>query len=177
MSINPIIRECLAAGTLLPWEIGFDGSPSKRCLFITPQIHAELDPATWVEPALGLRYGQLAADFDRFAEGHNIPVAMAPYDKESHAFLARIDPVQYGIWTLRSVDPSPAIRVFGAFIEPDHFVALFTALREDLDGPNGKKWAAARENAISMWDSLTRYQNRNLGDEIENYISTKTTAV
>jgi len=177
MSINPIIKKCLEAGTLLPWEIGFDGSPSKRCLFITPKIQEELDPTSWVEPDMGLRYGQLAADFDRFAEGQNIPVALEPYDKEEHAFLARIDPAAYGIWTLRSIDPSPAIRVFGAFIETDHFVALSTALRRDLDGPHGKKWAAARENAISLWNDLTDHQNRNLGDEIENYISEKATSV
>lgn len=177
MSTNPSIAKCVEAGHLVPWEPSFPSSPSKRCLFITAEIEKELDPAGWIDPALGQRYGQLAADFDRFAEGENIPVAMSPYNKESHAFLARIDPVEYGVWTLRSVDPKPAIRVFGCFFEVDHFVGLFAVLREDLDGPRGRKWAEVRENTIALWDNMTNYEKRNLGDQIENYISEKTTAV
>jgi len=177
MSINPHIQECLEQGTLVPWEPAFVSVPSKRCLFVTPEIMGELDGNSWKDPSLGIRYGQLAADFDRFSEGQNIPVALSPYSKEKHAFLARIDPVNYGIWTLRSVDPSPAIRVFGAFIEVDHFVALRTALRTDLDGPGGPKWAEARENAVALWDTLTNNRNRIVGEEIEEYISEKTTAV
>lgn len=168
---------CIEDGTLLPWTIGLPGAASKRCLFLTPEVAKELDPDGWIEPSLGHRYGQLAADFDRFTEGMQIPVAMAPYEKDKIAYLARIDPVEYGIWTIRSIDPRPAIRVFGAFIEVDHFVCLRTALREELDGPGGRKWKNARENAIAIWDKITKNHARLLGDNIETFISEKTTAV
>lgn len=163
MSINPTVRKCIDEGRLLPWLPGLPGAPSKRCLFLTSEIAEELDPHVWKDPSLGQRYGQLAADFDRFTEGLRIPVAMSPYEKGKHAYLARIDPIEYGIWTLRSIDPSPAIRVFGAFIEVDHFVCLRTALRADLDGPNGAKWANARENAIAIWNEITDNHTRLLG--------------
>lgn len=177
MSISTTILRCVEEGSLLPWAPGHPGAPSKRCLFLTPEIARELDPDGWEEPSLGQRYGQLAADFDRFTEGLQIPIAMSPYEKAKHAYLARIDPVEYGIWTLRSIDPSPAIRVFGAFIEVDHFVCLRTALRAELDGPNGPKWANAREDAIAIWNKITEDHTRLLGDHIEDYISEKTTAV
>lgn len=124
-----------------------------------------------------MRYGQLAADFDRFAEGQNIPVALTPDAKEKHAFLARIDPVNLGIWTLCSIDPSPALRVFGVFAQKDHFVCLLTTMRRDLDGSNGRKWAAAREEALARWNIMTNYRKPVNGEQIEDDISTATTAV
>lgn len=177
MSMYPNIEDSIKEGTLIPWLPAFAGTPSKRCLFVTPEIMAELNEEEWSDQSLGIRYGQLSADFDRFTEGQNISVAMDPYDKGKNAFLARISPENFGIWTLRSIDPSPAIRVFGAFFQVDHFVALKTALRADLDGPNGRKWANARENAIVLWNSVTEYQERIVGEKIEDYISEKTTAV
>ena len=151
--------------------------PCERTLLITSEINEEFDEETWLDQSLFHRYAQLDADFDRYVVGDMLPVGMSPYDKSDDAFLARVDPVEYGIWTLRSVAPAPAIRVFGAFCDTDIFVALKTKLRKDLGGRGSREWAQAREDAIAVWDKLFPRLNRLTGENVHEFISKKAIAV
>ena len=142
-------------------------------MFITSEINEEFNEDTWCDPSLANRYARLDADFDRFVTGETIPVGMEPYDKSDRAFMARVDPQEYGIWTIRSVAPTPAIRVFGAFYSSNVFVALHTRKRADLGGRSGHEWAQARENAIAMWEKLLPGHSRLIGGDISDFISEK----
>ncbi|CUH70077.1 hypothetical protein TL5118_04052 [Thalassovita autumnalis] len=150
-----------------------EGDPCLRTLFLAKAIWEELDEETWNDPQLGVRYGQLEADFDRYVTGDTIPIGMDPYGKGDGAFMARIDPPHLGIWTIRSVAPKPAIRVFGAFCEPDLFVGLITRVRRDLGGPGSREWANAREDAIQRWDNLFPGHTRLTGGSLDDFFLQK----
>lgn len=172
-----MLSERVRSGELVLWTPQFDGEACERSLFITSEINEEFDVSTWKDMSLAVRYSQLSGDFDRFATGDTIPVGMAPYDKDDSAFMARIDPTDYGIWDIRSTAPSPAIRVLGAFAETDVFVALITRLRRDLGGKGSREWALAREAAISRWENLFPGKPRLVGENINDFISKKTVSV
>jgi len=72
-----------------------------------------------------------------------------------------------------SVAPKPAIRVFGAFYKQDVFVAISAKFRTELDGPNGRRWANAREDAIAIWDDLLPAQQRLNEGGIDDFITEK----
>ncbi|MBC7141083.1 MAG: hypothetical protein H5U18_02810 [Rhodobacteraceae bacterium] len=146
-------------------------------MFITSEINDEMDPNAWEDQSFGRRFAQLQADFDRFVTGQVIPVGMDPYDKGDNAFLARIDPAEYGIWALRSVAPRPALRVFGAFAARDTFVAITVRERSTLGGPGDRRWANAREVALEKWSHLFSGQRPLIGDRLDDYVSEKAIAV
>lgn len=165
------------SGEVFLWAPQVVGDPCVRTLFITREINDEFDESTWTDPGLAARYGTLGADFDRYVTGDTVPVGLDPYEKDDSAFMARIDPKEYGIWTIRSVAPKPAIRVFGAFCEQDTFVALLTRRRSDLGGPGSRAWASAREAAITRWEALFPGCDRLYGDTVNDYFSEKAIAV
>lgn len=171
------LAERVQSGELLLWQPHVQGDPCERTLFITSEINDEFDEDTWLDMKLAHRYAQLGADFDRFVTGETLPIGMDPYDKDDAAFMARIDPVEYGIWSLRSVAPRPAIRVLGAFCEKDVFVALITRRRADLGGRGSVEWMRAREDAIARWADLFGDCPRLLGDEENDFFSEKTFVV
>lgn len=175
--MRTILQERFSSGGVRLWEPLIAGEPSKRTLFITPEINDEFEEDTWREPGLADRYAALSADFDRYVSGETIPIGLMPYNKSNSAFMARIDPVEYGIWTIRSVAPKPAIRVFGAFCEQDIFVALLTRQRATLGGPNSTEWGKAREAAITAWNTLFPGEQRLFGDSLNVYFSEKAIAV
>ena len=175
--MRTILESKVRSGELLQWTPQIIGDSCERTLFISSEINEEFDEETWQDLSISYRYAQLGADFDRYVTGDTIPVGMAPYNKGDNAFMARVSPEDYGIWTIRSVAPKPAIRVFGAFCERDVFVALNTRLRASLGGPESREWAAARESAISLWESLFPGHTRLLGDNVDDFFSEKTFAV
>lgn len=172
-SMRTKLQEKIDTGELLAWEPQLPGDTCSRALFITTEINDEFDEDTWHDSALAYRYAALTADFDRYVTGEMIPVGMAPFDKDDSAFMARLDPLEYGIWSIRSVAPRPAIRVFGAFWETDTFVALLTRRRSDLGGRGDRRWAEARESAISRWDALFPGCERLVGENLDDYFSEK----
>lgn len=169
--------EKITTGDLLQWTPQLPGDPCERTLFISAEINEEFDENTWTDMSLAYRYAQLGTDFDRYVTGETIPVGLEPYKKGDNAFLARINPAEYGVWAIRSVAPKPAIRVLGAFCETDVFVALFTRRRVDLGGPESRAWAEAREAAIARWDDLFPEEHRLLGDNVHDFISEKAVPV
>lgn len=175
--MRTILQERVDSGDVLLWTPQVVGDPCVRTLFITQEINDEFDEDTWEDPELALRYAALGADFDRYVTGDTVPIGLEPYDKGDNAFMARIDPKEYGIWTIRSVAPKPAIRVFGAFCERDTFVALLTRRRSELGGPGSREWANAREAAIVRWDVLFPGCRRLFGGDLYDYFSEKAVSV
>ena len=171
------LEALVSSGALLLWEPSLRGDPVRRTLLITPEVDDCMDRSAWADDSVGLRYSQLRADFDRFVDGSRIPVGMDPYAKDDSAFLARLDPVEYGIWSIRSVAPRPALRVFGAFCERDVFLALRVEERAVLGGRGSRAWANARENAIVRWNSLLPGEFPLLGSDVNDFISEKASSV
>lgn len=168
-----MLEERLSEGRLFVWTPQIIGDPCVRTLFITDQLNEQFDEEYWVDQNVAARLGQLSSDFDRFVTGDMLSVGWDPYDKGGTAFMARLDPIEYGMWSIRSVAPSPAVRVFGSFYEKDVFVALTAKFRRDLDGPRGRKWANAREDASALWDDLFAAKSRLVGETVDDFITEK----
>ena len=172
-STDTILNRSVEKGCLIPWTPTLEGDPCVRTLFVSARLNEYFDQKYWTDVSVAVRYAQLSADFDRFVTGEMLSIGWEPYQKGDNAFMARIDPVEYGIWSIRSVAPKPALRVFGAFYKEDVFVALSAKFRTELDGPGGKKWANAREDAIAMWEKLLPAQQRLIGGSINDFITEK----
>lgn len=176
-STKSILEERLGSGELIRWLPSLESDPVERELLVTPNLMEGFDEGTWKDPSYAVRFADLAGDFDRFVTGAWIPVGMDPQNKGADAYLARIEPVEYGIWTIRSVAPSPGMRVFGAFYDVDVFVGLHASFRRNLGGWGSREWMAERENAIARWDSLNLGAKMKTGENIEDFISEKTVPV
>lgn len=96
-----------------------------------------------------LRHARARSVLDGFIEGDWIAVGWYPFDKGSSAVLARVDPVEDDIWDFRCLSPTPGIRVFGCFSEPDTFVALTWEYRENI-----VEFAAEVARCAAAWKEL-----------------------
>src|SRR5260370_22021007 len=95
----------------------------KRHLLLSVEVRSAID-GPWDNAEEERRLAYLRGDLDAFVTGRRISIALDPYDKDKKAYLAKVDPAGADIWDLRSIDPSPGVRVLGCFAEKDLFVAL-----------------------------------------------------
>lgn len=170
MSIRARLTEMEKAGDVDQW-MPEPGAEHRRYLFLSREVAEEMDPATWTDKGLALRYAQLAADFDRYVSEEFLPVGMDPYLKGKSAFLARIDPVETRAWSLRSMAPKPAIRVIGFFAEKDVLVLVLSELRKDLGGPGDHRWIWVREKAASWWNDNFAPERALSSEDGNDYVS------
>lgn len=113
----------------------------------------------------GKRHSKVRALLDSFTEGDVISVAEDPYDKAASAILARVDAVEAEVWDIRCLDPSPGIRVFGRFSEPDTFIALTWEYRENVD------WPTETARCQAAWRALFGAIAPHSGSALHEYIS------
>lgn len=171
--MRDILQGLVERGEIALWEPNLPGDSCLRTLFITREVNDGFDSKTWIDPQDADRYAKLEADFDRFISGDTISIGWNPFDKDPGAFMARVDPTDYGIWTIRSVAPKPGLRVLGAFCEIDVFIAMQVYARKDLGGPKDRRWAAARENAIARWNDLFAPRKPLVGGDVHDHFSEK----
>src|SRR4051812_40363654 len=123
MSIRDEIKARISEGRLMHLPPLIPSAPADRTMFVSHDVAAAvLGP--WHDRRTATRFAQLRAQLDAFTEGRLISVALNPYDKDKKAYLALVDPISDGVWDIRSIDPSPSIRVLGCFAETDIFVSL-----------------------------------------------------
>jgi hypothetical protein len=118
-----------------------------------------------------VRLGGLYADLERFTSGQIVTVGDHPFDKDNSAYMARTNPVQEGIFDIRSAAPSPALRLFGAFCEQDVFLGLTWRWRSELGGRDERAFDFAVMQAMRVWDELLPDCRRLYSDNLEDYIS------
>ncbi len=147
-----------------------------RSMFVGAEVYEIVTPP-FPENTDGYRFGRLRADLDAFTEGRVISIAEDPYKKPNSTYLARTDPIEHEIWDIRSRDPKPAIRVLGAFSEPDMFVALVWAFRESLGGPRSREWRDLIERCKAEWRKLFPTYQPHKGDSPRDYVSQNAIAV
>jgi hypothetical protein len=106
------------------------------------------------------RWWGVAPDLDQFVEGRLLMVRK-PQHRTGPTFIAELygrgaDPRD--IWELRLTKIRPAIRLFGAFVQKDYFVALTSRYRPDL------KFREAMRECGDAWaklfGSLPRWKGR-----------------
>ena len=93
--------------------------------------------------------------------------------------MGRLEPISSGSWDVRSRDPKPGIRVFGAFAATDLFVALDWRPRSRRIAGFDKKpllddeieWQLAMLEAEQRWDNILPRLPRIVGKHVSDYVS------
>jgi hypothetical protein len=170
MSIRDEIKARVGEGRLFHLPHSLAGVPAGRTVFVSDEV-ARVAIGPWPNDTAGLRFSQLRAHLDVFTSGGMISVAPDPFTKPKSTYLAAIDPVSDGVWDIRSIDPSPAIRVLGSFAETDVFVALVWDYRSNLGGPGSKEWRDFREHSKSEWKKLFPTYPPLIAENINGYVS------
>lgn len=143
-----------------------DGEPA-RSLLVSDEV-ARLIDGPWDAETEARRAGRLRADLEHFVNGGVISVSMTPR-RAGSAFMARLEPLGSQLWDVRSRDPSPAIRVVGAFSETDVFVALVWAFRSSLK--SNQDWQQLIQQCQGSWRALFSTLLPHGGDDVRDYIS------
>jgi hypothetical protein len=99
-----------------------------------------------------IRAAELQADLDYFIDGNRINLRPL-MSVEEYAQMALLEPPSAEVWEIRSVDPKPAIRIFGSFAARNVFVALTWVWRKELSGRYAKDWRAAIQEFNEEWES------------------------
>ena len=154
MSIRDVIRGLLKDKRLVHVPPQILGSSARRHVFLEARLFKSLGVAMFGKSDADKRRAMLWADIDTFTSGKFISFGDDPYAKDKSAFMARTDPVQQGIFDIRSIDPSPALRLFGAFTEIDTFVGLIVRTRKDLGGRDEPHFSMAMTDAQFEWNKL-----------------------
>lgn len=151
MSIETQIKSLVADGSLAQMTPTLPDVANGRWVFASREILDLFNPRSDQREAD--RFMRLKLDFDRFMEGGLVSVAKIPR-KAKTAFLSCLDPPKFGIWDIRSRDPSPGIRVLGGFAKQDIFIALSWGYRKDLGEYGSDEWNYAIRSCQAHWRRL-----------------------
>jgi hypothetical protein len=180
MSIDERIAELLDK-ELFAVEPLFGGRVVRHIL-VSKEVWDLIDrpPKKW-----SVRCAKIRADLERFVTGDEIKVCRVPF-KADGAYLGLLDPTTSGIWDIRCVDPTPAVRLIGCFADKDVFVALIPAARSvptDLlfRGPLHDKGSVHWDNVITecdtTWWTIFHHNDRVRSNDVHDLISDKSRIV
>jgi hypothetical protein len=128
----------------------FPGLPEKRTIYCSAFVR-NLATGVNADTEGKIRGRELRADFDYFIDGRKIYLRPL-FSRDEPAHMALLEPPDIEVWEIRSIDPSPSLRVFGSFTRKDVFVALTWAARRDLGGQFSKEWRAAIQEFREEWE-------------------------
>ena len=152
--------------------------PIERAMYVSEEIW-RLVEGPWSEESIERRCGRLRADMEQFVSGRVVSLCLTPYEAKS-AFFGLLDAPADGIWDLRSVDPSPGLRLLGGFSETDVFIALTPAPRSvpvpfmdrpPLGDADSREWAAAIRDCKAAWRRLFHPYATHKGDKASDFVS------
>lgn len=154
MSMHDVLRSLVMDGRIAHVPPVMRQVSMVRTLFLEVSIGDRLRSSLSGSTREDVRLAGLYGDLDRFVSGKLITVGDDPFEKEKTAFMARTSPVQDGIFDIRSQDPKPAIRLFGAFCDKDTFIGLTWRFRKELGGKDERLFDQAVLNALGVWKIL-----------------------
>jgi hypothetical protein len=171
MSIREVI---LAADGHALWciESEFLGEDAPRNVWVNAEVHELLEGGGETQRDRN-RIANAKALLDSFVEGDFITIGLNPLDKSSSCLLARTHPAELEIFSFRCLDPSPGIRILGAFSEPDVFICLHWDFRENFD----ENWDEKIALCIQEWNALFGQLPRHASTDISGYVSYNAKAV
>jgi len=141
MSIDILIDHYLTNGTLFRLHPWLPSTRLTRMICLAPSVNEYVLSDEY-------RAGRLHQDLDLFIAGDIITVSMIPR-KAGVAYMALLDPTEDAIWDMRSRDPSPGLRILGAFARKDYFIGLVLRTRRQL--VNDKHWDKAIAECHREW--------------------------
>ena len=148
------------------------GEEVPRTIFYSIEVGEVVDGAssTGIDAT---RFAKAKAVMDDFIEFGHITVGMDPFDKDSNAIMARVDPTDYEIFDLRAISPQPGIRILGCFMGPDEFIMLTWDFRENFED----HWPEQVERCRAEWERLFPGLEPHKGAHLNDYITQNASAV
>ncbi|MFN3462817.1 MAG: hypothetical protein ACK4X1_01955 [Terricaulis sp.] len=152
--------------------------PIERSMYVSEEVWRLVD-GPWVSEEMSARCGLLRADMEQFVSGRIVGVCLTPYEAKN-ALFGLLHAPEAGIWDFRSVDPSPGLRLFGAFADTDVFVALTCAprsvpveylARTPLGKAESQAWAVAIRECKAEWRKLFQPYTPHIGGQVSDFVS------
>jgi hypothetical protein len=112
-------------------------------MFLSSELW-ELLNAPYEDEEMEDRIGDLQADLEFFVESPSI----------DPKYLFLLYPARDAVWEIRSIRPTPSIRVLGLFAARDVFIATNHAMRDDLGGWQSREWKQVKRTAVRCWAQL-----------------------
>lgn len=167
-------------GQLVSLSLLIDPVPAQRVVLLAPELQG-LIYGPWGCTDAEVRCLKLREDLEAFVRGDPVTVSLRPFKAKSANF-ALLDKVVDEIWDVRSRDPSPGLRVLGAFADIDVFVALTCWPRSRavpwlprpmLGSKDSAEYSEAIVDAKQKWQALFGDTPRigNGGSDVQGYIS------
>jgi len=180
MSIHEVILDHVSWGRLARLMPTIPGDPAVkgRRLFLSKDVMDLVDTYR-TKAAEARRCEAFRQELDDFVKGGQVGVCLRPFEANEDAKLGLLHPPEDGIWDIRSVNPSPGLRVVGAFAEKNSFIGLEWAPRskeflgrQPLGDRNSREWRDIIGNAKAHWRRLFSSWEPRTGDKLDEYLST-----
>jgi hypothetical protein len=138
MSTSDTLKALQAAGNLSPWIPVRTRRTPRRRLYLTMEALQELrDPNSAVNRLAWnrkLTCGRIEANLDHWVLGGLV------YLNNQRRFICRLTPPPPEVWEIRVTEPTPQVRLFGRFLEPDTFVITKIRLRHEFGDEGSRTW-------------------------------------
>ena len=139
-----VVKNCIKHGILVKWEPLIPLTP-RRMVLIPPRVKQKLN-----DDVYSVSRGRINSAIESFMEGDMKTVG---FNINCECDLKRLQPAEDEVWSIRSLTPSPSVRIFGSFIEPDTFVVTNIARRVDLKEIGSPEWNEEITNAVRAWNA------------------------
>ena len=160
MSIRELWAKRVREGELIKLDFSIRGPQEKRTVLLSPEINA-LISGPWRDSAMRDRCYRLRADLENILAGARLTCCDIPREAKEKHQIGRLDPIEDKIFDIRSLEPSPALRIIFHFAERDVFVIHTCSPRSvnvswltRLPLVNEKLWRRAISNGKARWSIL-----------------------
>jgi hypothetical protein len=181
-SIRAAIKRHVHTGRLHALDMTDASAPVERVLVFADPIKTLLE-GPWTHPSFASRAGRLRADLEAFVRGDPVSVCLRPYEAGA-AFFGRLAEPEDEVWDVRAREPNPALRLFGRFAAPDHFVAFDWRPRsktwngrEPLGDRNDPEWNVEKSKCTSRWVTLFPKHEPIHGGTVHDYVTSNALSV
>ena len=168
-----LLKELIVNGKLLAVPPLAPGGRHPRVILATQELMVDL-MATGAQTDPRIVAG-LRADLDTFIRGDPITVGGPRHKHADFKPLARtkleIGFSSHEVWEFRSVDPVPAVRVFGRFARRNVFVATHWHYREPLGDFGSLAWRREIRRCKHAWNNILGTRSPLHGGHVHDYIS------
>jgi hypothetical protein len=163
------------------FKLGFliPGPPERRTVLLSPDMN-RLVSGPWEDTEMGTRCARLRAELENILAGEPLVVCWTPGKGREHHQIGRLHPSEDNIFDIRSVDPSPALRIICHFAEKDVLIAHLCCPRSvpvhwldrmPLLGRQSKDWLRAITDSKSNWSTLFPGCEPHAGANVNDYLS------
>lgn len=175
-SIRAAIKRHVHAHRLHALDMTDASDRVERVLVFTEAVRTLLD-GPWTHPSCASRAMRLRADLEAYVRGDPVSMCLEPYEA-GDAFFGRLAEPEEEVWDVRAREPNPALRLFGRFAAPDHFIAFDWRPRskpwngrEPLGDRHDPDWNTAKAECIGQWVTLFPKHEPVHGGTVDEYVT------